>query len=222
LALRHAKAILRHRAEEFPLPGATSPEYIAGTMDEDRFWDIIEESRRRVDRSKCDNGNEFHDEQIKQLHRLLMELPLEDLVGFHDRFFRLRHAANRRPLWGAAYWLGGGCGNDGFSDFRSCLISLGKEIYRQVLNDPDALADIVDRPDVPYMQSEGFQYVPRQVYRERTGQEIPFRKPDPSEVDERDDDVDIETAESDYDFEDEEEVRRRLPRIYAKFPDMGD
>ena len=32
----------------------------------------------------------------------------------------------------------------------------------------------------------------------------------------------IDSAESDYDFDDEEEVCRRLPRIYAKFPEMGD
>src|SRR5206468_3000869 len=97
----------------------------------------------------------------------------DDVVAFNHRFHWLHDAAYRMPIWGAAYWLGGGGSDDGFMDFRSCLISLGKDRYRQVLDNLDALADIVDRPDVPHMQSEAFQYVPRQVYRERTGQEIP-------------------------------------------------
>ena len=53
----------------------------------------------------------------------------------------------------------GGCGDDGFWDFRSCLISLGKEQFFHVLKEPDALADIVNQPNVPFMLAEGFQYV---------------------------------------------------------------
>jgi hypothetical protein len=190
-------------------------------MDEDRFWEIIEQSRRRVDHAKVENGDEFHDQQTRQMREILMKLPLEDVIGFYARFDRLRDAAHKMPLWGAAYWLHGGCGDDSFMDFRGCLISLGKDVYRRVLKNPDELVDIVGGPDVPNLLSEGFAYVPREVYRERTGQEIPFQRPAASAVDEADEEDDDE-AESSWDFDDAEEVARRLPRIYAKYPEGGD
>ncbi len=122
-------------------------------------------------------------------------------------------ASGRRwDLWGAAYWLHGGCSDDGFIDFRSALIGLGKKLFFQVLEDPDALADVVGRPDTPFMQAEGFQYVASKVYEEATGQDMPrgeaaaLTKP----------------AGGRFDFEDEDLMRQRFPKIVAKFPDMGD
>ncbi len=46
------------------------------------------------------------------------------------------------PLWGAAYVMNGGCGDDGFHDFRACLISRGEAAVVKALKDPDSLADI--------------------------------------------------------------------------------
>lgn len=99
-----------------------------------------------------------------------------------------------------------------FGNSRYCLISLGKELFFQVLEDPDTLADIVDRPDIPYMQAEGFQYPATQVYKEKTGEEMPqgraYRpaKPTGTRID----------------HDDEEVMRRHFPKIVARFPQMGD
>src|SRR5437868_13361954 len=138
-------------------------------MDEDRFWNLIEESRKGIDPGKMEHGDEFQDRQAEKLCALLRGLPPEEIVAFHMRFTELEGRAYRWPLWGAAYWLHGGCGNDGFMDFRANLVSLGREWYTRVLEDPDFLAELVDRPDVPYMQGEGFQYHAPRAYAEKTG-----------------------------------------------------
>ncbi|HEV3163871.1 MAG TPA: DUF4240 domain-containing protein [Isosphaeraceae bacterium] len=145
----------------------------AAIMDEDRFWSIIAQSRARVDPGEVSDSDEFCEAQSENLKEILAELSPEEIIAYDARFSDLSQKAYRWDLWGAAYWPHGGCSDDGFIDFRSCLISLislGKELYYQILNDPDSLADVDGRPDVPYMQSEGFQYLAREVYEEKTGE----------------------------------------------------
>ena len=127
---------------------------------------------------------------------------------------RIHSQAYRWDLWATAYWLHGGCGDDGFLDFRSCLISLGKGLYLQILEDPDSLADLAGRFDIPYMQAEGFQYVASKVYREKTGQSIPER--------EADEGAPPEPAGERIDHDDAEVMRRRFPKLVARYPEMGD
>lgn len=182
---------------------------------EEQFWAIIADSRARAKQNPPSKDRGFLDLQIEELRQLLWQLPVDDIVMYQRHFASYMRLAYRWDIWGAAYWLGGGCSDDGFLDFRSCLISLGKELFFQILNDPDTLAEIVDRPDVPYMQTEGFQYVATRVYREKTGQDsMPELKDAQPWLDEPAGDL--------FDFEDEEVMRRRYPRLVAKFPEMGD
>jgi hypothetical protein len=182
-------------------------------MDEDRFWDIIEQSRTKAKKHRPKNGDELLDHQMEELSTMLRKLPAEEIVGFKHRFEDLCNREYRWDLWAAAYWLHGGCSDDAFIDFRSTLVSLGKEMFTQVLADPDALADLVDRPDVPYLGSEGFQYVATRVYKEKTGQEYqPGDEPTgPANPKGRRIDHDNEAV-----------MRRRFPKLVAKYPDMGD
>lgn len=181
-------------------------------MDDTRFWNIIDTSRQRAAEIKRRPGQDFIDVHEQTLAEALRALPPAEIAEFADRFWHHHAMVYRWDLWAAAYWLHGGCSDDGFVDFRSCLISLGQNLFFQVLADPDSLADIVDRHDTPYMQSEGFQYVAAKVYKEKTGAEMPIGEsrapPDP--------------AGDEFDFEDEELMRERFPRIVAKFPDMGE
>jgi hypothetical protein len=183
-------------------------------MTEDRFWQLIAESRRRVDRNTVKDGDEFHDRQTEAMRELLRKLTPDEIAAYQWRFDDYRNQAYRWDVWGAAYWLGGGCSDDGFLDFRSCLVSLGKELFSQVLNDPDSVADIVDRIDVPYLQSEGFQYLGIEVYREQTGSALPEPEDNKSWP--------HEPEGKRFDFEDEDEMAERYPKLVAKFPDMGD
>lgn len=182
-------------------------------MDADRFWQLIDQSRQKAKKHKPANGDEFLDRQMEELTALLHKLPPEEIVAFKHRFAQCCNEAYRWDLWAAAYWLHGGCGDDGFIDFRSTLVSLGQEMFEQVLADPDSLADLVDRPDVPYLQGEGFQYVAPRVYKAKTGQEYrpddePLGPPKPKG--------------RRIDHDDDEVMRRLFPKLVAKYPEMGD
>jgi hypothetical protein len=114
--------------------------------------------------------------------------------------------AYRWDLWGAAYIIEGGCSDDGFTDFRSWLISMGRDIYETALRDPESLVDVADADGVETTSFEEFQYVPRQVYQEKTGQEMPdpgVRHP--------------QEPEGDRWSEEGDDLARRLPRLWAKF-----
>src|SRR5262249_46305929 len=127
-------------------------------MAEARFWTLIETSRKRASRKKRRRGQDFIDVHIAELRKLLSELGPEELIAYNNRFQYYWGLSYRWDLWAIAYWLHGGCSDDGFADFRACLISLGRKWYFQVLDDPDSLTDLVGRKDTPYMQAEGFQY----------------------------------------------------------------
>src|SRR5262245_37427776 len=128
-------------------------------MDETRFWEIVDTSRAKARKIPLQPGQDFIDVHEQTLAEALRALPAEEIFAFRERFWERHAHAYRWDLWAAAYWLGGGCSDDGFIDFRSCLISLGKTNYERILADPDNLVDVVDLPDTPYMQSEGFQYI---------------------------------------------------------------
>jgi hypothetical protein len=185
----------------------------APMMSEQKFWELIDEARCKVDVKTVRNTDDFLDQEMQNLREALRGLSPEDILHFAIRFYELRDRAYRWDIWGAAYWLGGGCGNDGFMDFRGNLISLGRKMYERVVDDPDNLADIYDRPDVPYLQAEGFEYVAGEIYEEATGQEMILPKQPRSPK---------EPAGERWDFDDKEETGRRLPKLVKKLPDIGD
>ena len=57
-----------------------------------------------------------------------------------------------------AYIIGGGCPDDGFMDFRSRMISRGKEVDDIGIENADNLTEIVGSKDDD-CQFEKFQYV---------------------------------------------------------------
>jgi hypothetical protein len=184
-------------------------------MNEARFWEIIDNSRARAREMPAAPHQDFITRHEQALAETLRQLSAEAIADFNLRFWSVHHQAYRWDLWGYAYWLHGGCGNDGFTDFRSCLISLGKNAFTAALDDPDSLTDLLDRPDMPYMQSEGFQYVAGRVYKEKTGNEAPLAEDD-------DDDSPSKPVGEKFDFEDDEIMEERFPKLVAKYPEMGD
>jgi hypothetical protein len=185
-------------------------------MPEDEFWTIIDGSRTKATKVKLKAGEDFLSVHEHTLAEALEQLTPDKIVRFAERFSSYQSLAYRWDLWGAAYWLFGGCGDDGFIDFRACLISLGKTLFFQVLEDPDSLADIVGQKHIPFLQAEGFQYVALKVYRAKTGHDKPWSEgtmdagPAPKKP-----------VGKKFDFEDEEAMEERFPRIVAKF-ELGD
>jgi hypothetical protein len=185
-------------------------------MDEARFWSVIESTRDAAKTRPRPATTDFLDVHIETLRDALAALPPDDVAGFEARFHELSVRAYRWDLWGAAYWMHGGCGDDSFWDFRSNLISLGRQRYEAALADPDSLVEIVGQPDVPYMLGEGFQYVAGRVYKELTGQDVPdsvytVKQPtDPIGYD------------PDISHDDQAYMAKHYPRLVARLPEMGD
>lgn len=166
-------------------------------MDISEFWNIVE-------LSKESSGGSF-DRHAELLAERLSELPSEEIIEFKRIFDELTDRAYSWDLWGAAYVIGGGCSDDGFTDFRSWLISMGRETYTRALNDPESLADVDLGPDGEEDAFfEDFAYVPARVYQAKTGQPLKYpRTPHPSEP-----------SGEEWE-EDGEDLARRFPRLFS-------
>jgi hypothetical protein len=149
-------------------------------MTKDHFWAIIAMSRVGFDPMDIAASQR---RQACRLHELLAALPVEEVQSFAEHFDQCMEKAYSEPrivdmvptdgLWAVAFNMGGGCGHDSFDDFRSWLISMGREAYEAALRDPEAVYKLVepgeDVADVIFF--EEFQYVPSRVLREKIGED---------------------------------------------------
>lgn len=145
-------------------------------MDVDQFWKIIEDSRGGASASDP-NGN--MDRQIAQLTAHLASLPSNDVADFDRHFVNCMATAYRWDLWAAAYIINGGCSDDGFIDFRSWLISMGRTVFEASLGDVESLVNFAKDPTVEDCSFEEFQYVAGRVYGEPIDHEIDY-PPEPT------------------------------------------
>jgi hypothetical protein len=105
-------------------------------------------------------------------------------------------------LWGAAYLINGGASDDGFYYFRCWLIGMGRDVYEAAVANPDSLADAVD----PGTDAEaGIYAAAHQAWMAVTG------RPDTDPYPARNESAVLRGE--DWDFHDDDEVRRRLPRL---------
>jgi hypothetical protein len=176
-------------------------------VDSDEFWRLVELARAGVDDVPGQDG----DALAKALTELLVRLPPAQIEAFGVEFHRLSAAADRWDVWGAAYLIGGGCSDDAFTDFRSGLIAAGREWYDRALADPDALAshpavaEAAEWDDDSAIFAELVGYAGFQAYRQVTGVGWAIETPEG------------QTAGQRWDFDDDDEMRRRLPRLSALF-----
>jgi Protein of unknown function (DUF4240) len=126
-------------------------------------------------------------------------------------------ALYRYDLWAVAYLIGGGCSDDGFIDFRAGLIAQGREWYQKAAASPDSLADhpavadarhsLCDNPlfyeEVNYAASTAFQRV--------SGEEHAFW----DALEARGPGDCLTVIGEAFDLDDDQEMRRRLPRLSA-------
>jgi len=168
-------------------------------MDVSEFWNLVAASK-----AFSDGG---FDSYAESLAEQLSALSPEKIVEFQQILDELRDRAYSWDLWGAAYIMGGGCSDDGFTDFRSWLVSMGRETYTRALNDPESLMDVVVGPDGEEdVFFEEFAYIPARVYEAKTGQRLPAaRRATPS-------------APSGEEWsEDGEDLARRFPRLFSRY-----
>lgn len=161
-------------------------------MDLDRFWAVVEGAGTP-----------------SALHDRLEALPRRDLVGFERRHDRLTREAYDWGLWGAAYVLHGGCGDDAFADFRAYLVSRGRAVFEAALADPDALAD-VEGLDAEGEEWEDWSSPTMAVVHRRTGEYDLAGPPDPDAP------AWGEPSGEEWD-EDAGDLARRFPRLTARY-----
>lgn len=169
-------------------------------MDIDQYWQIIAESRADADADDPD-GN--MNKQIERLTNLLTVLPPKEVMDFDRHFEKCMYDAYRWDLWGAAYIIEGGCSDDGFMDFRSWLISMGRGVYEKALADTESLVDAATDPTVEACAFEEYQYIAAGVY----GDEMDHGLEHPAEP-----------AGEPWE-EDGDDLRRRFPKLWRKFGD---
>src|ERR1044071_320311 len=138
----------------------------------EQFWNIVEKAHRA-------SGGDM-DKKCELLDAELRRLSLEEVRSFHGHFDECCDRAYSWELWAAAYIIGGGCSDDSFSDFRSTLVSMGRQTFERALTDPQSLADMDYDADVAHY--EGYQYVPTTVERDLSGgQDFPRSRPHPKD-----------------------------------------
>lgn len=168
-------------------------------MNDEEFWSIIAASRVASDGT--------FGGRVESLDSHLSALSPEQIAAFQRIFDRCMNRAYTWDLWGAAYVIGGGCSNDGFTDFRSWLISMGRATYERALADPESLADLafgLDAEEDAFF--EEFAYVASRVYEDRTGESMPY-----VERTARSDPAGKRWAEDGHD------LLSRFPRLWAKY-----
>jgi hypothetical protein len=116
--------------------------------------------------------------------------------------------AQVRDLWSAAGLIQGICTDDGFIYFCLWLIAQGEATYLAALKNPDSLVGVVPRRRAFARCSfEELWGVARKVYDELTGEAMPAN--------------DVKWPNEPRgqwcDVHDEEETRRRFPRLFDKF-----
>jgi hypothetical protein len=171
-------------------------------VDQDRFWELVE-AAGAVAGGDCQA-------QAIQLAAMLEQLPAEEIIAFERHSVRLLDEADRWDLWGAAYQINSGCSDDGFVYFRGWLLTQGRAIWEAALDDLDSLATHPAVATGAALECEDILYVASVAFQARTGKQL-----DRGWVEE-----DLAGATrprgTHWDFEDDDELRRRLPRLRAR------
>jgi hypothetical protein len=109
-------------------------------LPEGLFWQLIERSL-----GDSEGVALRASEQQKRLERVLEDLSEQKHAGFLGHFSAFYRRALRNDLKAVAYVVMGGCGDDGFMDFRTWLVTRGESVYAAAMRNPDTLAGEFDR-----------------------------------------------------------------------------
>jgi Protein of unknown function (DUF4240) len=171
-------------------------------VDRGRFWELINASRQRA------KGSQHA--QADALEELLRALPAEEVAGFDEHFTACMGRADCNDVYAAAaiidgFWVS----DDAFTYFLEWLIAQGQKVFEDALQDPDSLAESVEKGEV--CDFEGFGYIAARVWEEKTGlsaEEMPGQVATPAK------------APSGAAWKDDEDLKRRFPRLWKKFSEQ--
>lgn len=134
-------------------------------MNKEQFWSIVDDVRNSTDPRN-------QKQVCAALEKRLRVLPSEEIVEWHQIFEFYQNTAYRNDLWAASAAMGAHCTDDGFIDFRSWLISQGRDVYLAAMQAPDSLAEVdttgqdLNFETYPYAAIRA--YAQRKVYEEKS------------------------------------------------------
>lgn len=169
-------------------------------MEDDRFWQIIDQSRTVAGRSIED--------QTASLTSTLAGLQAPEIAAFDVAFVAHQDELYSWDLWGAAYLLMGGCSDDCFTDFRSWVLAQGEDYFEAVRADPQALTDGRLENVGQVGEAELLSYAAMDAYIEATGREIFMDYPSHPGLE-----TAAEPTGQEWDEDDEDALRARYPKL---------
>lgn len=186
-------------------------------METEQVWQAIAQARAAVmdeDEDSVDDG-----EAVAARLVTVLEQWEPSAVAEFDRSLReLLAASYRNDLWAAAYLINGGASDDGFDYFRGWLVTQGRAVFERALADPDSLAALPAVAEAVLegeeLESEDVLVAARGAYERMTGTGIPPGAPVTV--------PELGPAGWDFDFDEEQEMRRHLPRLAALSYDAED
>ncbi|MEV5534715.1 DUF4240 domain-containing protein [Streptomyces prunicolor] len=190
-------------------------------MDDETFWDLIENCRRHTSDP---------DERVAWLCGQLAGGAAEsEIVGFQICLDRALNPSATWDLWAAADRIMGWNSDDSFFYFRLWLVGLGRDSFERVVRDPDALAELPDVKrlvgrdpedwdDEEWLAWEELDYVAVQAFVQVMGGRTEEDFYDAVEARGGVDPEESEPAGAQWDANDDEQAKRRLPRLSGLFP----
>ena len=177
-------------------------------MTRDEFWEHIAKSKR-ID-------PEAHAERLE---KRLAKLRPEQILDFGHWWHKLMCKAYQWKLWGAAYLINGGCSDDGFEYFCRWLILQGRDVFRAAVKKPDSLAAVVD-PDEEVFECECYPAMQAWFAATKTKQDDAGYAAFGAAEDARHPGRTAypELGEG-WDFDDDAQMKKRLPRLWALYND---
>jgi hypothetical protein len=178
-------------------------------MDIEAFWGTIESAQ-----AAAGSGGQLHEALADDL----ASRDGQEILDFQDRFDQARNGIFRWDVWAAAYLINGGCSDDGFWYFTAWVIAEGRDWYQKVLASPDSLAghpaviSAADEGDAE-LEDEAAGYAAATAYERVTdGADLYEAQRARGEGIRFYDDMGEQ-----FDFDDDEQMSRRLPRLWALF-----
>lgn len=162
---------------------------------EQACWTVIEQARQ---------GTDDFEAVAERVEEILAASTVEAIVAYDQACASLQTRSYTWALWGAAYLINGGCSDDGFDYFRGWLLTQGRAAFEAAMTNPDSL-DALLGPDDDDVECEDMLYVAGRAYETLTGEELDGASLDYSDLGEG------------WDFDDGAEMKRRYPKLWAKF-----
>jgi hypothetical protein len=172
----------------------------------DEFWDHIKKSKRKDP-----------DAHAERLEARLAKLKPDEILDFGHWWDTMIREGYHWNLWAAAYIIKGGCSDDGFHYFCNWLVLQGRDVFQTAVSNPDSLADVIG-PDDDEPEWDGSPggdaWFTATKTKPNTAGYAAFSAAEQARHPGQHPYPDLGAS---WDFDDDDEMRKRLPRLSALF-----